>query len=154
MEYGHIDRNPATGRRRRLKADKPVHWQVEPEQFPTLLEAADEWLRPVVATLIGAGLRVGEACSLLWSDVSLSAGTLTVRGAKTDAGNRTVDLPGGLVDELSEWKARSPKTGPSDRVFVTRSYKGEHSPQTKDNVGRRLKPTIRRANQQLRGAGD
>jgi hypothetical protein len=46
--------------------------------------------------------------ALDWSDVNLVTGTLTVGRAKTDAGSdREVDLPGGLVDELSEWKHRS-----------------------------------------------
>jgi hypothetical protein len=42
--------------------------------------------------------------------------------AKTNAGTyREVDLPGGLVDELAEWKARCPTSEPDDPVFVTRA---------------------------------
>jgi integrase len=135
VEYGHLDRNPAQGRRRRLRPGKPKHRQVEPEQFPTLLDTADDWLRPVIATLVGAGLRVGEVCALNWKHINLATGTLTVAHSKTDAGTgRTVDLPGGLVDELSEWRARSPRTKQSDPVFVTRSRNGKHARQTKDNV--------------------
>jgi integrase len=154
VEYELIDRNPATGKRRRVNAPALRHDSIQPEQLPSLLEAADEWLRPVVATLAGAGLRVGEAIALRWRDVNLATGTLRVGQSKSDAGTgREVDLPAGLVQELAEWKARSPKSGPSDRVFVARSYKGQHGPQTKDNVGRRLKPTIRRANVRLSELG-
>lgn len=150
QEYGHIDRNPAKGRRRRVKATRPDRAWVEPEQLMALIEAADSWHRPVVATLAGAGLRVGEACGLRWRDVNLATGTLTVRESKTDAGaGRRVDLPGGLVDELAEWKARSPLTGPDDPVFVCRPRSGKIGRQTKDNIGRRLKATIRRANERL-----
>jgi integrase len=150
VEYGHLERNPGIGRRRRLKAEKPKHRQVEPEQLPALLEAADGWLRPVVATLMGAGLRVGEAVALKWRDVNLATGTLTVQDSKTHAGTgRTIDLPGGLVDELTEWRTRSPLTAPEDPAFVCRAYNGEHGTQTKDNIGRRLKVAIRDANEAL-----
>lgn len=127
---------------------------VEPEQLMALLGAADAWHRPVVATLAGAGLRVGEAVALNWRDVNLATGTLTVRDSKTDAGSgRRVDLPGGLVDELREWKARSPLSGPSDPVFVCRPRNGSHGRNTKDNIGRRLKRAIAQANEQLAKAG-
>ncbi len=53
-------------------------------------------MRPVIATLIGTGLRVGEAVALDWPDVNLATGTLRVGRAKTDAGSyREVDLPAG-----------------------------------------------------------
>jgi integrase len=154
VEYGIIPSNPARGRRRRVKASRPQRSWVEPEQLPALLDAADPWHRPVISTLAGAGLRVGEATALEWRDVNLATGTLTVREAKTAAGaGRRVDLPGGLVDELAEWKARSPRTRPSDPVFVNRSRNGRHGRNTKDNIGRRLKGTIRRANAALREVG-
>lgn len=106
-EYEHIVRNPARGKRRRVKAPKVQRSWVEPEQALSLLDGASTHMRPVIATLIGAGLRVSEAAALDWSDVNLATGTLTVGHAKTDAGSyREVDLPGGLVDELSDWKMR------------------------------------------------
>jgi integrase len=154
VEYGHLPTNPARGRRRRVKASRPQRSWVEPEQLPALLDAADAWHRPVIATLAGAGLRVGEAVGLEWRDINLATGTLTVQESKTDAGaGRRVDLPGGLVDELAEWKARSPRTGPDDPVFVSRSRKGRHGLNTKDNIGRRLKATIKRANEKLAKLG-
>ena len=154
VEYGYVDRNVARGKRRRVKARPPQRSWVEPEQLPALLDAADSWFRPVVATLAGAGLRVGEAVALEWRDVNLATGTLTVRESKTVAGaGRRIDLPGGLIDELAEWKARSPATRPGDRVFVCRSRNGRRSPQNKDNIGRRLKTTIKRANARLIDAG-
>ncbi len=79
------------------------HDSIQPEQLPSLFEAADQWLRPVVATLAGAGLRVGEAVALRWRDVNLATGTLRVGQSKSDAGTgREVDLPAGLVQELAE----------------------------------------------------
>ena len=119
-----------------------------------LLDAADQWHRPVVATLAGAGLRVGEAVALTWRDVNLATGTLTVRDSKTDAGaGRRVDLAAGVQDELAAWKARSPLQDKNDPVFVSRSRNGKHARQTKDNIGRRLKRAVERANAELEKLG-
>ncbi len=156
VEYEHLalDRNSARGRRRKLKAPKPRRSWVEPEQLPALLEAADEWFRPVVATLVGSGLRVGEAVALDWRDVNLRTGTITVRESKTDAGRgRQVDLPLGLHEELVEWKARTPRPEDGDPVFVSRARSGAHRRQTERNVLARLKTTIRRANERLERLG-
>ena len=150
IEYELTDRaNPARGRRRRVKAPKPKRTWVEPEQLLALLEAADPYVRPIVATLAGAGLRIGEALALDWRDVNLATGTLTVGEAKTDAGTyREVDLPGGLIEALSEWKAYR-QTRQADPVFVTRTGRR----QTVTNVDHRLKGAITAANRQLAKAG-
>ena len=69
---------------------------------------------------LALGLRQGEALGLLWRDVNLTQGTLTVRRAlqrqkgkglvlvepKSRAGVRTVALPGALHDALREQRAR------------------------------------------------
>ena len=111
-----------------------------------LIEAADEFHRPVVATLAGAGLRIGEAVALDWRDVNLATGTLRVGEAKTAAGAfREVDLPGGLIEALSEWKARTPCSEPDDPVFVSRNGRR----QTVTNVNHRLKTAITAANLKL-----
>jgi integrase len=156
IEYELVDRaNAARGRRRRVKAPKPQRTWVEPEQLLALIEAADIYHRPILATLAGAGLRVGEAVELDWRDVNLATGTLTVGRAKTDAGSyREVDLPAGLTDSLSEWKARSRRTAPSDPVFVARSRDGRPPRrQTVTNVDHRMKTAIAAANRHLEHLG-
>ena len=66
--------------------------------------------------MLYAGLRRGEVVPLLWSDIDLEAGTISVNksmsrkgsnweikaGAKTRAGVRTVFIPGVLIDYLKE----------------------------------------------------
>lgn len=154
QEYGHIDRNPAKGRRRRAKASEPKRTWVEPEQLVALVESADRYLRPIVATLAGAGLRIGEACALDWRDVNLGTGTIVVRESKTAAGEgREVDLPIGLQEELATWRARSPRTRPGDPVFVSRARGGQCARQTPRNVQARLTTAVKAANERLVEAG-
>jgi integrase len=151
IEYELVDRaNPARGRRRRVKTSKPKRTWVEPEQLVALIEASDAYCRPIVATLAGAGLRIGEAVALDWRDVNLATGVLRVGEAKTAAGTyREVDLPGGLIEALSEWKALRRVAGPDDPVLVTRTS----SRQTVTNVDHRLKTAIKAANKRLAELG-
>lgn len=69
--------------------------------------------------------------------------------SKTPAGRREVDLPSGLVTELWTLAATSASTAPDDPVFVGR----RRTRQTPDNVGRRLKSAITKANAQLEAVG-
>jgi integrase len=149
FEYGKIDRNPARGKRRRLKGEQRSRQWIEPEQLMAPLDAADPYSRPVFATLAGTGMRPGEAVALRWGDVNLATGTISIRQSKTDAGVRQVDLPLGLSEELGELKARSATAGPDDPVFVNSHGRR----QIKDNVQRRLKSAIKRANEVLERAG-
>jgi integrase len=153
VEYDYATRNPAASRKRRVKATKPRRSWVEPEQVMALIEAANPRMRPLIATLAGAGLRVGEACALDWRDINLATGTLTVQEAKTEAGaGRQVDLPVGLLQELTEHKART-AAGQDDPVFLARGRNGRVNRQTPRNVARRLKKAIRDANEQLAKLG-
>jgi len=160
VEYSLIERNPAKGKRRRLKPSKPAPvWLDRAEHISALLDAAGELdgrarkdrqhieRRAILATLVFAGLRIGELCELRWRDVDLSAGRLTVRASKTDAGVRTVDvLPvlDGILRQL-------PRRGPDHRVFGTANGSA-HGP---SNLRRRvLAPAVEIANGHLEQAGD
>lgn len=151
VDYGHLPSNPAAskGGRRRVKETAPDRAWVEPEQLMALLDAAPKGHRAILATLAGAGLRVGEACALKWGDLDLATGTLTVRESKTEAGRRRVDMPTGLVTELWTLAMTSKHTDPDDPVFIGR----RDTPQTPDNIGRRLKSAIKKANPGLEAAG-
>ena len=85
VEYGWLGTNPARGKRRRLKAEKPRRTWLELDEVRAILDAAGEH-RPLLATMILAGLRVGEACALRWRDVDLARGRLHIAEAKTSAG--------------------------------------------------------------------
>jgi integrase len=159
-EYA-ITANPARGRRRRLKADKPAPvWLDSAEQIAALLDAAGELdrearadrqvpRRAILATLTLAGLRIGELVELRWRDVDLAAGRITVRASKTDAGARHIDLLPALRDELATLKAHA-KPGSSERVFPTRAG----GPLNQSNVrNRTLALSVERANERLEAAG-
>lgn len=151
VDYGHLPSNPAASRggRRRVKESAPRRTWVEPEQLLALLDATPKRHRAVLATLAGAGLRVGELCALDWRDLDLATGTLTVQESKTPAGRREIDLPSGLVTELWTLAATSSRTEPDDPIFVGR----RGTRQTPDNVGRRLKSAIAKANVELDRVG-
>ena len=150
VEYELIDRNPASGHKRRVKAAKPQRTWVEPEQLPTLIESATGTLRPVLAVLAGCGLRVGEAVAREWSDVSLLTSTIDVGRAKTDAGVRQVDIPRSALEKLLNWRAQAPTyEGEDDPVFLTNPTNQPVARQNRRNVEAQLKTAIKRANKTL-----
>jgi integrase len=157
VEYGQLERNPAAGRRRRLKAPRPrpVHLDTA-EHMAALLDAAKaldsgegartSGRRACLAVLLFAGLRAGEVGALLWRDVDLANGRLHVGRAKTAAGMREVDLLPILRDELGSHKANRGDTAPDDPVFVTRSGK----PRDRHNLRQRVvAPSVKKAGELL-----
>jgi integrase len=106
-------------------------WLDRAEQIATLLDAAGELdraarrdrrhvpRRATLATLVFAGLRIGELLDLRWRDVDLTAGRITVRASKTDAGVRQVDMLPVLRGELLALKAAARHTEANALVFGT-----------------------------------
>lgn len=149
VEYGLIASNPAAGKRRRLKAERPARPWVEPEQLMALLDAAEGTGKLLLSILAGAGLRIGEALNLKWENVDLGTGTLHVVASKTDAGVREVHLTPALREQLTLARAdRDPK--PTDYVIAT-STGHKHNP---SNLRRDvLAPAVEAANVKLAKAG-
>jgi integrase len=161
VEYERIPRNPASGRRRRLKvpARPPIHLDTA-DQIQILLDAAgnlDErrtartsGRRALIATLVLAGLRAGEASQLRWRDVDLANGRLRIARSKTRAGLREVSMLALLRDELGVHKAATPTAKPDSHVFTTATGR----PRDKDNIRTRvLQPAVLEADELLRGCG-
>jgi integrase len=145
IEDGYLDDNPARGKKRRLKARKPDRTFLELDEVNALIDAAANH-RALVATMILAGLRVGELSQLRWRDVDLARGKLRVADSKTDAGRRAVDLSPWLTDELGTHKAKSTHVEPNDLVFGTRN----RTKRNRSNITRQiLAPAIERANAKL-----
>jgi integrase len=157
VEYELIDRNPAAGRRRRLRTTKPRRSYLDTAgQIAALLDAAGQLdaaaakghpghrhvrRRAMLAVLTFAGLRLGELLGLRWRDVDVGSGRLRIADAKTAAGVR---------DELAALKASgSPRA--EALVFPTTSGRQIGA----SNLRRRvLAPAIKLANARLAQAGE
>lgn len=73
---------------------------------------------PLMLVLLFGGLRASEARALLWSNVDLKAGTITITQRadlgnqigppKSAAGFRTIPVPAMAISELKKWKLRCP----------------------------------------------
>jgi integrase len=157
VEYGHLQRNPAKGKRRRLPTSRPQRsWLDRADHIGALLDGATVLnrralqrrgqRRALLATLAFAGLRIGEALALTWRDVDLARGTIAVRDSKTAAGVRTVNIVPVLRDELLAYRAGVSDAPAKARVFGT-STGGR---QSETNVRRRiLAPAVVIANERL-----
>lgn len=150
-----LTRNVAKGKRRRLKVDAPRRtWLESSEQITALIDATASvgrrgpWPgldRAALATLVFAGLRIGELLDLQRRDVDLAGGRIRVGRAKTDAGLRDVNVLPVLRDELSAYLAARPME-PETYVFGTR-FGTRGNPQNLRN--RLLTPAVREANRVL-----
>ena len=97
-------------RKLKTKRRRPVYLD-SAEQIAAMIEAAGSLdadrgartagRRALIATLVYAGLRIGEATALTWADIDLANGRISVRDAKTEAGERLVDILPALRDELT-----------------------------------------------------
>jgi integrase len=104
MEY--VDRNVA--KRVRLppiKKRKPVI--LLPDQVGDFFRVLQEHrLYPLYLCTLTLGLRRQEVLALGWQDLDLEQGTLAVEASKTPSGERTLSLPGFLVQALREHRLR------------------------------------------------
>lgn len=146
VDRGLVARNPAKGKPRRVREREPRRTYLETaEQIAALLQAAGELdrdaredrqhvhRRAIVATLIMAGLRIGELCALRWRDVDLANGWITVGESKTAAGRRKVKIRGALRDELLTIRAAA-SVDPDAFVFGTRTG----AMQSRENIRNRV----------------
>jgi len=149
VDDDYLATNPARGRKTRVRAARPKRTWLELEEVRALLEAAGPH-RPLLATMILGGLRVGELCQLRHRAVDLARGRLTIENAKTDAGRRVVGLSPLLLDELKLHRANSRRAEPDDLVFPTRNGTQRNRSNVRSRV---LAPTIMRANAKAAEAG-
>ena len=166
VRYGYIDRNPVDDVRR-LKVTKKSQPFVQLDQIPALVEATAKRHRPLLWTLLLAGLRIGEALALRWNDVEflsdpprLNIGRTWDPASKPDGADKrglegpvkageegSVAVGEFLLKALLDHKEQSRFSRETDLVFPT--SKGRH--QNPSNFRRRvLAPAVRQANERLR----
>lgn len=156
-EHDLIPRMPKV---KKLKAVRPNRTYLDnADHIEALLQAAASmdgdgrtaaFRRPLLATLVFAGPRIGEALELRWADVDLANGALRIRGTKTEAAMRRVKLVPVLREILAEWKAAQAAPQPEGRVFPTATGKRQNPSNVRCRV---LAPAVERANVALGLAG-
>lgn len=70
----------------------------------------------VMHFLAGTGCRIAEVRNLDWADVHLAARKALIRGTKTDAAERTLDLPAWLIERMGE---RAERVGTEGLAFAS-----------------------------------
>ncbi len=109
-------------------------------------EARTTGRRALIATLVYAGLRIGEATALRWRDIDLANGRISVGDSKTAAGIREVDILPALRDELTSHRHACADASPANLVFPTSTG----SRRDKDNARERvIRPVVARAEELL-----
>ncbi|PJI56028.1 site-specific integrase [Methylobacterium radiotolerans] len=98
------------------------------EELKAIIDATPDRWRPLILTLVFTGLRGSELRGLLWEDVDLKRGVLSVRRRadrfnrfgppKSKAGTRDIPLAPTLLHTLKAWKLACP-IGPLGLVFPT-----------------------------------
>jgi len=120
---GLVTRNVVDHVRKPKKEEKEIRVLTVAEMDQLLTVAMTDRLGPLVITMLGTGLRLGEILALEWSNVDLQDGLITVQHAvvhtktptttnrqrliqspKTDSGKRTVPLPADVVSTLRQWR--------------------------------------------------
>jgi integrase len=146
VRKGYVARNPVTLLTRDERPEKNERPKriLEPDEIDRLLAAAPEKYRPIIATAIYTGLRLGELLGLRWADVDFAQGVVNVRGQVTQAGGRVeygktenalreVVLAPEVARMLAEHRLRSSFSGDEDFVFAS----GAGTPLHYRNVERR-----------------
>lgn len=119
---GLTQRNAADGTRKPKGTRRPIRVLTMDEQRALLAVAAVDRLGPMIVTMLGTGVRLGEAVALRWQDVDMpkrtmrveqSASRVTLKGTKsklttqppkTKAGRRTIPLPAIVIEALQHWR--------------------------------------------------
>lgn len=112
VDDGIIPRNPAL-KVRIGRTERREMTVLTPAEVQVLLGRIGDHYKPLIMTLYGTGLRLGEATALQVRDIHLehTPATLTVARAwkrdgvlgapKTKAGRRTISIPGPVVDVIA-----------------------------------------------------
>lgn len=116
--------NKRDKRKLKVGADIPT-----PDEIKRAIGAAVGRQRPILITLIFAGLRGSELRGIRWPDVDLKRSELHIRqradryndigSVKSQAGDRTIPIGPMVVSALREWRLACPHSK-DDLVFPTR----------------------------------
>ena len=169
VRYGYLEQNPVD-HVRRLRVIKKDQAFLQLDQIEALVGATPERYRPLLWTLLLAGLRIGEALALRWSDVHLHVdpARLTVRrtwdpasravgadhrgieGPVKSGGEGTVTVGARLCETLLDHRSQSLFDSEQDLVFPTSTGRPQNPSNFRNRV---LAVAVERANERLRIEG-
>lgn len=91
-----------------------------PEEFERMLNAAPEYLKPILLCAYHTGMRRGEILNLTWDRVDLKSGFIRLKESDTKTGEaRSIPLGRELVEVLQRLpKAIHPEGKPLPNVFT------------------------------------
>src|SRR5207248_10572985 len=113
-ELEYLPVNPAS----RVKAPKPAPGRVrylQPGELRAVVNAAPEWLRPIVVLAVATGMRRSEILKLRWLDLDLAHNRLMLQQTKNGDG-RIVYLNKLAISAIESLPV-SERTQPSDKLF-------------------------------------
>jgi len=134
---GLVTRNVAEHVRKPKKEKKEIRVLSVSEMNALIAECMNDRLGPLFITLLGTGMRIGEAIALEWQNISLPEGRLAVvhgavqtktptstkretliQSPKTKSGKRTIPLPSEVITVLRQWR----KTLAQERLLLGAAY--------------------------------
>lgn len=95
---------------------EPVRALTDDDADAILAATKGTFIEALVELMLGSGLRLGEACGLDWGDVDLERRYVLVRRTKTKV--RAVPISDSAVEALAAHKARRPRIGDKEPVFL------------------------------------
>ena len=122
VEWEYLKENPLRGYKQLKVQQKPPRFLL-PNQIQKVEEVIDkeDWLF-VFRLLAYTGMRVGEACRLVWSDIDLERGLITVKRAKNFQ-SRVIPIHPKLKQELLKRQPAVGRVVPYCRDYVEHKLK-------------------------------
>jgi len=122
LDHEAVTTNP-WARIKKVKAPRYEPRVITAQDVVEALRAARKpWVRTTMAIAVYAGLRSSEIASMVWEDIDLPGGWVTVRNDEdrvTKSGrSRRIPLHGDLRRILAEWKLQCPR-GRGGHLFTT-----------------------------------
>lgn len=165
VDYKILDSNPARGKRRRMPEKKKKGSFLWPDMVVDLLDVAGEWeeslqenkrygRRALIALLVtSGGPRISEALRADEGEFGLASGDWFIPAAKTEAGERHIELTVFAAEEMREHVARKRSQGrpegPKAPMFCTRNG----TPLSEHNVRRMLRRAVAKTNEKRAAEG-
>ncbi len=110
VQWGYAKKNPTDGVSKLRVPTKNAPQFLSEEQCQKLLEASDDFLRPIFFTFLNTGMRKSELENIEWSDIDFDRRKVLIR-VKDDwtpkTNEREIPINDGLLKVLQDQKART-----------------------------------------------